>query len=79
MDRVTKLPCPCCGEPTLDQRGNYDICGVCRWEDDPVQEEHPHFDRGANTMSLIQARRNFARAREAKPRSGSDYSDDAEM
>jgi hypothetical protein len=26
--------CPCCGFLTLSQRGEYDICPVCSWEDD---------------------------------------------
>lgn len=26
--------CPGCGYPTLKERGNYEICKVCDWEDD---------------------------------------------
>lgn len=29
-----KFVCPCCGCRTLDERGAYDICPVCFWEDD---------------------------------------------
>src|SRR5579885_3179586 len=29
-----KYSCPCCGYKTLDERGGYDICPVCFWEDD---------------------------------------------
>ncbi len=29
-----KYACPCCGCLTLDERGEYDICPVCFWEDD---------------------------------------------
>lgn len=28
------LPCPCCGYRTLQERGQYEICPVCSWEDD---------------------------------------------
>ncbi len=29
-----KYACLCCGYLTLDERGGYDICPVCFWEDD---------------------------------------------
>ena len=29
-----KFTCPCCGCLTLNERGAYDICPVCFWEDD---------------------------------------------
>ena len=29
-----KFACPCCGCRTLNERGAYDICPVCFWEDD---------------------------------------------
>jgi hypothetical protein len=29
-----RVPCPSCGYPTIDDRGQYDICSVCHWEDD---------------------------------------------
>lgn len=31
---MRKYACPCCGCLTLDERGGYDICPVCFWEDD---------------------------------------------
>lgn len=31
--------CPCCGYLTLDERGEFEICNVCFWEDDD-QDEH---------------------------------------
>lgn len=48
--------CPCCGKYDFSEGGSYEICPVCNWEDDPVQEEDPIFGGGANTMSLNEAR-----------------------
>ena len=39
--------------------GNYDICPVCFWEDDPIQLEDVEYEGGANRVSLVQARHNF--------------------
>ena len=51
--------CPCCKLQTLTERGHYEICSICNWEDDPLQEERPDYEGGANSMSLNEARRNF--------------------
>ncbi|MDH0032095.1 MULTISPECIES: CPCC family cysteine-rich protein [unclassified Acinetobacter] len=54
-------PCLCCGYLTRDEpsNGDYDICPVCFWEDDPVQAEDHNYGGGANVLSLYQARKNF--------------------
>ncbi|WP_078118489.1 CPCC family cysteine-rich protein [Thiosocius teredinicola] len=51
--------CACCGYATIDQKGNYEICPICYWENDPVQEADPWFQGGANTPSLFEAQSNF--------------------
>jgi len=51
--------CACCGYKTLDEKGNYEICPICFWEDDPVQEADPWFEGGANTPSLYAAQKNY--------------------
>ena len=58
-----KYKCPCCGYYTfLDKpSGNYDICEVCYWEDDPIQSKNPAYADGANHVSLQQARKNYKR------------------
>ena len=48
--------CPVCAAPVSGQRGEYDICAVCGWEDDPVQAADPSYSRGANPNSLDNAR-----------------------
>ena len=62
MPDATRFPCPCCGYLTMseEERGSYEICPVCYWEDDRQQFEDPALDVGANAVSLEQARRNFA-------------------
>src|SRR6476659_10267184 len=53
--------CPCCGYPTLVGRNHFDICELCKWEDDG--QDDPHADEvwgGPNYLySLTQARHNF--------------------
>lgn len=60
--RPTLYPCHCCGFLTLTEEptGSYEICPVCFWEDDPVQNNDPDYPGGANDVSLNEARRNFA-------------------
>ncbi len=56
-----KRKCPCCGYYTLDSKfaGEYDICPVCFWEDDPFQAKDPNLEDFANTFSLNQSRENY--------------------
>jgi|GEM_PF-1179986 len=48
--------CPCCEANVLTARGQYEICPICNWEDDPVQSADPEHAGGANKLSLRQAR-----------------------
>ncbi|MDC3958222.1 hypothetical protein KEG38_30465 [Polyangium jinanense] len=59
MAREQLCACPCCGLLTLPDRGHYEICDVCGWEDDPIQDQMPDREGGANAVSLNQARRNY--------------------
>jgi len=47
-------PCRCCGFLTLSdpQNGSYEICPVCFWEDDAVQNEDPPYAGGANRVLI---------------------------
>ena len=53
--------CPCCGEQTLPERGAYDICGICGWEDDGQDEHDADEVRGGpnGKFSLTEARKSF--------------------
>ena len=54
--------CPCCGYLTLGERGGYQICAVCFWEDDGQDDHDAGSVRGGpnGELSLTKARRNFA-------------------
>lgn len=52
-------PCACCGYKTIREKGCYEICPICYWEDDSVQEADPWFSGGANKPSLYKAQMNF--------------------
>ncbi|RVU00513.1 hydrolase [Mucilaginibacter limnophilus] len=53
--------CYCCGHFTLSEArdNSFDICPVCFWEDDGVQSDNPHYEGGANVVSLNVARKNY--------------------
>ena len=54
--------CPCCGYPTLDSRGDNEICELCGWEDDGQDDPHASEVWGTNSdYSLAEARDNFRR------------------
>lgn len=52
-----KYECPCCGQKTLDSRGEFGICSVCMWEDDSWDAEHPDEPSSCNRWSLNESRR----------------------
>ncbi|MEV6848780.1 CPCC family cysteine-rich protein [Actinoplanes sp. NPDC051411] len=61
--RDVPYTCPCCGHATLPERGVYDICGECGWEDDGQDNHDSHLVRGGpnGRESLDQARAKSAR------------------
>lgn len=56
---MEKFQCPCCGSFELDSDDEYEVCPVCFWERDRVQENDPGYAGGANKMSLSEARENY--------------------
>lgn len=60
-NQYNKYKCPCCGYYTFDRQpdNTYEICDVCRWEDDGLQLDDPDMAGGANIVSLNEARINF--------------------
>ena len=53
--------CPCCHCRTLQQRGGYDICPICFWEDDGQDDADADTVRGGpnGLLSLTMARQNY--------------------
>ncbi|WP_240918015.1 CPCC family cysteine-rich protein [Phycicoccus sp. HDW14] len=50
--------CPCCGHVTLAERGGYEICDECGWEDDGQDDHDAEVVRGGpnGRESLASAR-----------------------
>ena len=57
--------CPCCHYPTLTERGGYEICPLCWWEDDGQDDPHANEVWGGpnHDYSLAEARENFKQYR----------------
>ena len=55
----SKVTCPVCGKYEFFDEGDYDVCPVCFWENDPIQYDDPDYEGGANEMSLNQARKSY--------------------
>lgn len=55
--------CPCCGHVTLSERGGYEICDECGWEDDGQDDHDAHVVRGGpnGRQSLEDARAAYVR------------------
>ncbi len=56
-----KYSCPCCRSLTFDERGSFEMCPVCWWEDDGQDDRDADEVRGGpnGALSLTQARDNF--------------------
>jgi hypothetical protein len=54
--------CAVCGSIVEDGgAGSSEICDVCHWQEDRVQEQNPDYEGGANDLSLNQARALYQR------------------
>ncbi|MDQ3058806.1 MAG: hypothetical protein M3R45_04695 [Pseudomonadota bacterium] len=63
MKRIDDLAlrCPCCGFKTLGERGCYEICAVCFWEDDGQDDDDADEVKGGpnGSISLSMGRSNY--------------------
>ena len=62
--------CPCCGFRTLGERGSYEICSVCYWEDDGQDDADADVVRGGPNrgLSLTEGRANYLRCGASDPK-----------
>jgi hypothetical protein len=51
------MKCPVCGQYEFARQDDYDVCEVCGWENDGLQEKQPDYEGGANEISLNEARK----------------------
>ena len=49
--------CPVCGKYTFEF--DFDICPICDWESDPIQNINHDYAGGANNMSVNEARKAY--------------------
>ena len=56
-----RFQCPCCRFFTLSERGGFEICPVCFWEDDGQDDADADVVRGGpnGSLSLTRARENY--------------------
>jgi hypothetical protein len=60
---VLKNSCPVCGYLTLNERSGYDICSICFWEDDGIDDFEENEKSGPNHMTLKEGREIFQEAK----------------
>ena len=58
-----RCACPACGYPTIGERSRYDMCHLCKWEDDGQDDDSADEVWGGpnGDYSLKEARLNFFR------------------
>ncbi|MBU9132917.1 hypothetical protein KTD17_07875 [Burkholderia multivorans] len=59
--RDLPLRCPCCRSKTLRERGGFEICSVCFWQDDGQDDEDADKVLGGpnGDLSLTAGRANY--------------------
>lgn len=56
-EAYSKLLCPVCGKYFFSE--SYEICPVCKWENDLLQREDENLSGGANKLSLADYRKEY--------------------
>lgn len=65
---IRTFTCPSCGFPTLDGRGDYEICTICDWEDDGQDDSNADDVLGGpnHDLSLTDSRLKIGRELKVK-------------
>lgn len=50
-----KHKCPVCGKFEFESYNSLEMCDVCGWSDDAIQEENQNYKGGGNEMNLKEA------------------------
>lgn len=48
--------CCCCEQTTVER---WDICEKCNWQNDPIQNEDPTYEGGANIQCLNEYKKQY--------------------
>lgn len=65
MKKVEQHLCPVCNEINIEEE--FDICSVCGWVSNSVQNDENDFEEGPNKLSLNQYREWFKLKRKLDP------------
>ena len=57
--------CPCCSYRTIEEKGAYDVCPNCYWEDDGTED--PQSFSSVNHMTLQEGRDNYEKLGASDP------------
>jgi hypothetical protein len=78
--KIAVFTCPSCGYPTLGERGGYEICLICDWEDDDQDDDTADEVWGGpnSSLSLTESRLIIGRRIQEKVASGSNLITDPE-
>ena len=60
---ILKNSCPVCGYLTLDERDSFDICSICFWEDNGIDDFEVNNDSEPNQITLKEGREIFQEAK----------------
>ena len=77
MAKKEKRLCPVCGKYEFSDYDEYEICDICGWEDDEIQELYPD-ETGANSVTLTEAREAWAKGITVAELEGWSLDDDPE-